>query len=113
MKTKVKVDRLKLIEAIEARKAEAKAEHERKLTEYDPETPYVEATEKLRKAVATLESGKWPKVGWSGDINIGTKPKKPTTKFDGSHYDRDIKLLSMSNEATISLNTDDFARYVR
>lgn len=113
MKTKVKVDRQKLIEAIEARKAEAKAEHEKVIAKHDPEEAYQAAIDKLETALEKLRNGQWPKVDWSGDIRIGVKPQAPKKKFDSRQYDRDIKLLSMSSESTISLNTDDFARYVR
>lgn len=113
MKTKVKVDRQQLIEAIEARKAEAKAEHEKAVAAYDQDAAWSEAIQKVEKALADLKKGKWPKTRWGSEIVIGEKPVAPKKKFDSSRYDRDIKLLSMSSESTISLNTDDFARYVR
>lgn len=122
MKTKVKVDRQQLIEAIEARKEEARVEHEAHATAYPARLEDYRAavTKTLTEALEALEKGKlvWEGYGRRNSrthfkLELPSAPDKPSGKFDGSRYDRDIKLLSMSNEPTISLNADDFARYVR
>lgn len=121
--TKVKVSRVKLIEAIKARKAEAKAEHQAAVQKAKAESADYEmrATDFLEKALAAVKKGKELVTSSYGSnknksFNLGVAPSRPhvpAETFDGSRYDRDTSVLEMSSEETISLSAEDYARYVK
>lgn len=122
-KTRVKVDKSRLIDAIKARKEEAKKEHEKKKAKADAEAASYEmrVVSALEDALVAAKKGKEitrPSYGYKNDrtthvLAIPDRPSKVSSKFDSSRYDRDIQVLEMSPEEVISLSMDDFERYVR
>lgn len=116
--TRVKVSREALIESIEARRAEAVAEHEKRVADYaGKQANYASAVEAaLERALGAVRSGKGlPKSGYSGlTVPIkASEPTEPAAKPNTSKYDRDIALLKMGTEDTLSLTAEALEAYVR
>jgi len=102
-----------LIAAIEKRREELVAAHEKAVAAHADEVrSYATKTAAmLRKAADDLEAGrKNPLFGGSccaASKALGYPPVKPQAKPDTTRIDRTLKTLRMASEPTISIRTDD------
>lgn len=120
-RTRVKVDKDKLVEAIKARKEEFISKHkaDRESAKAANAEYQMKTVDRLEKAIEAVKKGKAVFTGYGDSGATKHKlvlPERKTVskeKPDTSRYDRDIEILEMSPEEVISLSTEDFERYVR
>ena len=110
MATRIRVSVIKLIEEIEKRREEARAESEREAEAYPALLAEWKADclAKLREWGESVERGESP--GHNNYCALPSRPSKPIVAF--TRYDRDIKTLQMSAEPSIAITSEDYARYL-
>lgn len=114
---RIKVDIARLIIAIEDKRAAAVAEYEAADAAYEPAyKDYCKAVAaELREIAKQATLGKLPKRSYGGGVDLDADDDKPTppSKPNLVGFDKDIALLQMAAESTISLSVDDrYARYL-
>lgn len=115
--TKVNVQKDKLIQSVRDRKAEVEAKHAAAVEAYPAllEAWQAEAAQFLDMVKAIImATGATPSItpgygGWSQAFP--SRPVYPTISV--AKYDRDIAMLEMSADPTISVTADDFGVYLR
>ena len=120
-RTRVKVDRTKLIDTIKARRKEASEEFaaSKERAKQSVSSYADEASVVLSLAAAAVAQGKvlvtsyFDKSKGKHYLKLPDRPVVTSKKFDGSRYDKDIRILEMSSQETIALSSDDFDRYVK
>ena len=119
--TRVKVDRTKLLDTIKARRKEASEEFaaSKERSKQAVGSYADEAAVALSLAAAAVAQGKvlvtsyYDKGKGKHYLKLPDRPVAITKRFDGSRYDKDIRILEMSSQEAIALSSDDFDRYVR
>jgi hypothetical protein len=115
--TRVKVRKEALIERIRAAKAEAKAENEREKEAYADKFAawLVKVEEILVKTLEKVQKGQDPrslKKYHGYYLNLPEGPSDPG-RFNPAPFDRDIRILEMAADDTISVGTEDrWKRYL-
>lgn len=109
-KTRIKVQRGLLIEAIRARKEAVVAENAKAREKHALEAAqYAERVETyLRRLIERVREGETIS---SYDIKLPQQPYLKETSTDS--YDRAIQQLEMAAEDVITITAEDFAAYVR
>ena len=124
-KTKIKVDRIQLIEAIEAKRDAAVAAHARSVEEYRVAAEEVRQgiIDALRETALAVEAGgALPDLSYDG-YGSGREwyvkayvpfalPSEPRPEPSTAGFTRSIAQLRMGTDESIAISVDDFAAYV-
>lgn len=114
----IKVDRAKLILALEGRLGEVEKEEKNNAQAYEKRLPVYTAgvIAALKVALEKAEKGTFPPHNYSGrmDVPIGVeKPNKPATTNWTLNLKREIALLKLGSEDVLSIRTDsNWAQYL-
>lgn len=111
---RIKVKTTELITAIEKRKQELVAAHEKALANFPSAlaTYQRNAVKVLEHAISEINKGNLVTFN-NYDRRCLRMPERPSTPtLDTSAYDRSIATLRMSAQDTITISADDYARYV-
>lgn len=114
----IKVDRAKLILALEGRLGEVEKEEKNDAQAYEKRLPVYKAgvIAALKVALEKAEKGTFPNQNYSGhiDVSIGVeKPNKPATTNWTLNLKREIALLKLGSEDVLSIRTDsNWAQYL-
>lgn len=115
-RTKIKVDKEKLIKEVKQRQAEAKADVKNQTEEYTAQKEKWEAAaiQSLTRALEDAKKGSFPEAGYRGRLEVRVGEEYPVAGgADPKKYDHVIKMLEISPETTISLTTEDYSAYVK
>lgn len=107
--TKVKVDRLQLIDALKKRKVVIEEHGKRERASHSDRVKKagVEAARTLRKMADDLERGKWPRRSYM-DL-----PSKPVIGgADTVSLERAIHMLELSRDEAVTITAEDYGKYL-
>lgn len=117
-RTKIKVDRRRLLKELRARKAAAEKRYEAALARHEREIRrWAErAVRRLRREADRIERTGEPsadRYGYTRSIDVGSsRPDAPVRVRYVGRLDKLIGALELSTEDTISLTPDEVAEYV-
>lgn len=114
-KTKIKVNRLQLIEAIREDQTKSKANYDRRKAEREADLLEYPAkvAEWLRKKADKIQKTKGNKINLSCYRFFDDAPVAPhVVGTPNTDHGLALKQLGMSTEDTISISVEDFARYL-
>jgi len=126
-RTKIKVDRIALLEAVRNRKEIEEKEHNKKIENFNKakENLIKDGLKAIEKVKTKLENGEFPKTTSSYRSSTGTYTINivvPTLiaedkfydpgEYNSSKIDRLIKTLEIAAEDSIAISADDAALYL-
>lgn len=113
---KIKVRTADLLARVEAARAAAVKDHEKAVAKHEAAAAAwaSKVEDALYAAVIRAQEGKLPDTNYQGHLSVpikGSRPCKPS--LSTARFDRDIAILKMASEDTLSIGTDDDERIIR